>query len=175
MRKIVYYVATSLDGYIASPDLDISYFSGNESIEQYKQDLLHFDTVIMGRNTYEYGYRFGLQPGHLAYPHMKHYIFSNTLELAEKHEDLKILDMDIEHIHHLKNQEGTAIYLCGGGQLAGWLLEHNMIDVLKIKLNPMILGEGIRLFGPSTKNVRFDLTESVRFPDGLHIITFSVQ
>ena len=78
MRNIVYYVAVSLDGFIAGPDGDITGFvAGGSGIDQYLKDLKAFDTVIMGRKTYEFGYKFGLKPGEPAYPHTKHYIFSN--------------------------------------------------------------------------------------------------
>jgi dihydrofolate reductase len=62
-RKIVYYVASSLDGYISGINDDISGFvaTGN-GVERYLADLAEFDTVIMGKNTYEFGYKFGLQP-----------------------------------------------------------------------------------------------------------------
>lgn len=64
MRKITYYVAISLDGFIAGPDGDISGFvQQGEGVNQYLQDLQAFDTVIMGRKTYEFGYAYGLQPG----------------------------------------------------------------------------------------------------------------
>ena len=83
MRHIVYYVATSLDGYISGPKGDISGFNGtaeSDGIIKYFADLKNFDTVIMGRNTYEFGYKFGLKPGERAYPHMEHLIFSNSLQ-----------------------------------------------------------------------------------------------
>jgi dihydrofolate reductase len=57
MRKIIYYVACSLDGFIAGEQEDISGFvSGGNGVDKYLSDLAAFDTVIMGRNTYEFGY-----------------------------------------------------------------------------------------------------------------------
>jgi len=50
--------------------------------DKYQADLLNFGTVIMGRKTYKFGYQFGLEPGQPAYIHMKHYIFSENLEIA---------------------------------------------------------------------------------------------
>ncbi len=76
MKKIVYYVASSLDGYIAGINDDISTFiPDGKGVEKYLSDLQSFKTVIMGLRTYEFGYQFGLQPGQPAYPHMQHYIF----------------------------------------------------------------------------------------------------
>ncbi|MEQ9300481.1 MAG: hypothetical protein RIF33_18045 [Cyclobacteriaceae bacterium] len=63
MRSITYYVATSLDGYICGPDEDISGFVHKGSgVAEYLTDLKEFDTVIMGRKTYEFGYQYGLDP-----------------------------------------------------------------------------------------------------------------
>ena len=83
MPKIIYYVASSLDGFIAGPEDDISDFAaGGSGVDQYLSDLQNFKTVIMGRRTYEFGYQYGLKPGQPAYPHMEHFIFSSSLQLA---------------------------------------------------------------------------------------------
>jgi dihydrofolate reductase len=177
LRKIVYYVAASIDGFISGPDGDIRGFeavSKSDGIEKYLQDLKSFDTIIMGRKTYEFGYNYGLKPGKAAYPHMDHYIFSKTLQFDEADKRVKICDPDLDIIKDLKNGIGSDIYLCGGGEFAGWLLDHEMIDVLKIKLNPLVLGKGTRLFGPSTKQVKLDLTDSETYTYGLKIISYSI-
>lgn len=176
MRKITYYVATSLDGFIAGPGEDISGFvhSGN-GVDQYLQDLQSYDTVIMGRKTYEFGYAFGLQPGQPAYPHMQHYIFSDTLKFDKPHERVKVCSLDLEIIRQLKEGEGTDIYLCGGGVFAGWLLDNELIDTLKIKLNPLVLGQGVRLFGDSKKTCRLAVSGHQSYDGGLQIITYRID
>ena len=175
MRRIVYYVAISLDGYISGKDGDISGFTAQgDGVDQYLQDLQSYDTVIMGRNTYEFGYDFGLIPGQLAYPHMTHYVIASKLEFNDQHQNLHIIDPSLEEIDKIQQQSGTDIYLCGGGQLAGWLLDHQKIDILKIKLNPMLLGSGIRLFGSSETFYQLELLDSKRYQQGLQIITYKV-
>lgn len=172
MRKIIYYVATSVDGYITGPDDDVSRFTANgDGIKQYLADLKEFDTVIMGRKTYEFGYKFGLKPGQLAYPHMKHLIFSSTLKFENCEKGLEVKNLDISIIEELQKEEGSDIYLCGGGEFAGWLLEKEKIDILKIKLNPIILGDGIRIFGNSVKPVNLELVHTDQYDD-LQIITY---
>lgn len=176
MRKIIYYVATSVDGFISGPNDDISGFipDGN-GVDKYMNDLQSFDTVIMGRKTYEFGYKYGLKPGQAAYPHMKHYIFSNSLNFDSQNDKVKVCNLDLEIIKELKNKKGTDIYLCGGGEFAGWLLENRLIDILKIKLNPLILGAGVKLFGDSTKQYKLDLINSEKFDKGLRIITYNIN
>jgi len=176
MRKIVYYVASTLDGFIAAPDGSADKFIHEDSIvEYYQQDLANFDTTIMGRNTYEFGYRFGLKPGQRAYPHMRHYIFSNSLEFDDAENEVQVFDLDVKQIKKIKEEKGSDIYLCGGGIFAGWLLDFELIDTLKIKLNPLLLGEGIRLFGPSLKSVYLNLKESLDFENGFKILTYEIN
>ncbi len=175
MRKIVYYVACSLDGLIAGKDDDISRFiQSGEGVDQYLKELLDYDTVIMGRRTYEFGYKFGLGPGQPAYPQMQHYIFSNNLNLPDISSQVQVHPMDIEIVEKLKQEVGSDIYLCGGGEFAGWLLDHQLIDELKIKLNPLILGHGIRIFGLSGKTYQLILLETQTFSDGLQIVKYKL-
>ena len=176
MKNIIYYVATSVDGFIAGPNGDISGFvQQGEGVDQYLKDLQSFDTVIMGRKTYEFGYKFSLKPGQPAYPHMDHYIFSNSLTFDQQHQKVKVCKPDIEIVRKLKNGAGTDIYLCGGGEFAGWLLDNKLIDILKIKLNPLIMGQGVRLFGTSGKQHQLKLIESHKYEEGLEIITYNID
>lgn len=176
MAKIIYYVAISIDGFIAGPDDDASGFTAaGEGVARYLEDLKDFKTVIMGRRTYEFGYKYGLEPGQPAYAHMQHYIFSTTLKFENQSDQLTLCDLDLNLIKDLKETSKTDIYLCGGGRFAGWLLENEMIDVLKIKLNPLILGDGIRLFGPSQKPHQLKLKANEVYKDGLSIITYKVN
>jgi dihydrofolate reductase len=175
MRKIVYYVATSLDGFICGQNEDISQFVGEgNGVDQYLKDLSDYDTVIMGRNTYEFGYKFGLKPGQRAYPHMEHYIFSNTLKFDNPDSNVQVCPIELHEVEKLKNKSGTDIYLCGGGTFAGWLLDNDLIDTLKIKLNPIILGTGVRLFGNSSKILKLELTDSNKYEGGLQIMTYQI-
>ncbi len=176
MRRIVYYVATSVDGYICAEDGGTHMFPHHQdAIDLYFKDLKEFGTVIMGRRTYEAGYDYGLVPGQLAYPHMRHYIVSSSLHLPDKHENVSIIELDLEIIDQLKTDASTDIYLCGGGELAGWLLDRERIDVLKVKVNPILIGEGIRLFGDSTKNIQLEQTAFTNLKSGICFITYSLH
>ncbi len=176
MPKIVYYVASSLDGYIAGPNEDISLFVGEgDGVTQYLNDLKEFETVIMGRNTYEFGYKFGLRPGQPAYPHMSHHIFSNSLHFEEQHPQVHIEIPSLERVKEIRDHSPTDVYLCGGGLFAGWLLDHGLVDRLKLKINPIILGRGIPLFGGSKTSMGFELKDSTRYENGLQIATYDLK
>ncbi len=175
MRKIIYYVAISLDGFIAGKDDDISMFAmEGEGVDQYRYDLQAFDTVIMGRRTYEFGYQYGLKPGEPAYPHMEHYIFSNSLSLDCQNEQVRVVPRNLETVKKLKDEIGSEIYLCGGGTFAGWLLENGMIDEVKLKINPIILGEGIKLFEDCSSSKKLEVKYVQSFDNGYQIITCKV-
>lgn len=176
MRKIIYYVASSIDGYIAGQNGDVSGFIYDGSgVQQYLKDLEAFDTVIMGRKTYEFGYQFGMKPGQPAYPNKRHLIFSNSLSFEEQDSSVKVCKLDIAEIEALKSEAGTDIYLCGGGELAGWLLAHQQVDVLKIKLNPLVLGQGTRLFGECQTAYKAELVDSQVYEKGIQIMTFHLR
>jgi dihydrofolate reductase len=176
MKKIVYYVASSLDGFICGPNEDISGFvSSGSGVEKYLADLGNFDTVIMGRNTYEFGYRFGLQPGQPAYPHMRHYIFSNTLKFEKSHPLVDVKKIDLHEIERIQRQAGSDIYLCGGGQFAGWLLDNKKVGTLILKLNPLILGEGVKIFKSSKQCYKVELINTEVFENGLQIMSFDIK
>ena len=174
MRRIVYYVAMSLDGYIAGHDEDISGFiPSGPGVDRYLEDLQQFKTVIMGRKTYEFGYSFGLKPGVAPYPWMKNIVFSTWLYFDQKSE-VEIASLDLDKINQIRRESETDIYLCGGGDLAMWLLENRQVDLIKVKLNPLILGKGIRLFGDNQNQFKCEFVEQESFEDGLQIITYKV-
>lgn len=173
MKKIIYYVACSLDGYIAGKNDDVSKFiMQGDGVEKYQSDLANFKTVIMGRKTYEFGFQYGLVPGQPAYPNMEHHIFSNTLKIDKLSAAVKIEKLSVDRVKEIQQKAKTDIYLCGGGELAGWLLDKGLIDQLKLKLNPVVLGSGTKLFGTSTTHERWELIDQESFADGLQILTY---
>lgn len=175
MRKVVYDVATTSDGFIARVDGGVpGFLFHGDHVTEYLARVAAYDTILMGRATYEWSYNQGLQPGKRAYPHLRHYIFSKTLEFGADAE-VDIVSSDAAAaVAVLKAEPGGAIYLCGGGALAGFLLEHELIDELVLKVNPVLYGEGVRLFGASTKQVRLALRESKPYESGVVLASYSV-
>lgn len=147
MKKVIYYVATSIDGFIATKEDEISGFVHDEKfVSYYYEQLNQFNTVIMGKNTYEFGYQFGLKPGEKAYQHMDHYIFSKSIELPAESKVYKVTDEWTNKVKELKKSSSSDIYLCGGSQFAGFLAKEHLIDQVWIKLNPFLMGAGKPLF-----------------------------
>jgi len=148
MRKIDYHIAITLDGFISHQDGSIDgLLMEGEHADDFVQSLGEYDTVLMGRKTYEFGFQFGLEVGQAAYPNMKHYIFSQSLDFESSDEVSLVKSNALEKIKQLKRKNGKDIWLCGGGELAGFLLENELIDTLTVKVNPIVFGSGRPLFG----------------------------
>ena len=169
MRGICYHVAVTLDGFIARPDGSTEGFpEDGDHVEDYTSALADYDTVIMGRNTYEFGYAFGLKPGERAYPHMEHWIFSKSIDVTPKDGVNVVRKYCLETIDELRAMEGSDIYLCGGSVLAGWLLSEGKIDRMILKLNPVTFGEGLPLFSGQTSHLeKFDLLSTKPYENGV--------
>ena len=168
MRNIIYDVAVSLDGFIAAKGGDASAFpqTGNHA-DAYSERLQTYDAVIMGRKTYEYGYDFGLRPGARAYPEMAHYIFSKSLVLPGSPDVQAVRNNWLGQIDALKAGTGGSIYLCGGGIFAGFLLQNGRVDLLRLKVAPLVLGSGIKLFEGLTKPVATRVITSRSYENGV--------
>jgi dihydrofolate reductase len=176
MRKIVYDVAVTLDGFVSHEDGSIDGFlPEGEHVADYLARLARYDTVVMGRKTYEWGYPYGVVPGKRAYAHMRHFIFSRTLRVGPGAE-VEVVDRDWEgRVQALKEEDGTDIYLCGGGAFAGSLLDRGLIDRVVVKLNPVVFGHGVRLFGGSTRKVGLELTASHAYSNGVLLLRYDVK
>jgi dihydrofolate reductase len=177
MRRIIYHVASTLDGYIAHNDgTTQGFLEEGEHVSDYLEGLKDYDTVIMGRHTYEYGYSYGLQPGQPAYPHMMHYIFSRSLHFAQPHEQVQVVSNNpINFLAELRETVGSPIYLCGGGQFAGFLLGHRLIDEVKVKLNPVLFGEGIKLFEGCEETYRLRELNTIAYKGGVFLLNYEID
>lgn len=182
MRKLIYHVATTLDGFIAHPDGSTTGFlEKGEHVSDYLHSLHDYDAVVMGRKTYEFGYNYGLKAGQPAYPHMMHYICSKSLSFNQQHKQVKIVrEGVVDFVRDLKQTIGSPIigspiYLCGGGEFAGLMLRHRLIDELKIKLNPVYFGEGISLFGDCPVNHRLEPLNHLAYESGVHLLHYELN
>lgn len=186
MRTLTYYVAASLDGYIAGPDHQIDGFDVGPDLighigEHYPETLpgparealgltgapnRRFDTVLMSRHTYELGLAQGLTS---PYGHLDQVVFSSGLDpdLVSGPDPGSVsgLDPAVEItaddptvvVEKLKAADGLGLWLCGGGRLAGALLDQ--IDELVVKRSPVILGAGRPLIDGAYGARAFELVD----------------
>ena len=173
MRKVVYLVASSLDGKIAKEDGGFDCFPmEGEHVTEYLTSLKDFDDVLMGRNTYEVGTKVGLTN---PYPSMRGHVFSQSMEKSPDANVRLVKDDAAEYVRTLKNQPGRDIYLCGGGALAARLLEEKLIDELAIKLNPLLIGPGIPLFTKVKEPLLLKLISSKVYDSGVLLLRYQVN
>jgi len=161
MRKIVFYGAISLDGYLSDNNDGLQWLfetdlAGVSTYEAFEEQV---DTVVMGRVTYEEAKRIdGDAP---FYPGKEKIIFSRTQKETNKEE--KIVSGDIVEIFKsLREQPGKLIWVVGGGNIIKPLLEANLIDEYWIQIAPVLLGKGKRLFEEGDYNYRLDFIETTQ-------------
>ncbi|CAM05764.1 dihydrofolate reductase [Saccharopolyspora erythraea NRRL 2338] len=191
MRKLTYLVAATLDGFIAGPDAtdptgsgiftmegdhmaalldeypDIVPVQAREALGLASTPNKHFDTVVEGRVSYEGGLAAGIPN---AYPHLRHLVFTRTMTESPD-PGVEIVSSDpVEVVRELKREAGQGIWLVGGGSLAAALRPE--IDELVIKLHPVTVGNGIRMFEGDFDPAQFRLTRSQTFESGVLHLTY---
>ena len=149
MRKVILYIAMSLDGFIADSLGGVQWLEDQApdagEAESYSQLMQNIDTVLMGWNTYHQVIT-ELSPGQWPYQGMTSYVFTrqkmpSTSEVRFVAQDPAIL------VEQLRREEGKDIWICGGANLAQQLIWEDAIDIFHLTLIPTILGSGVRLFG----------------------------
>ena len=173
MTDLVYYVASTLDGFIASPDGSFDKFLwDDEVVNDFFASYAWFDSVLMGRKTYDVAYKQGITN---PYPDLKTYVVSRSLEASPDPNVTVVRDNVEELAKSLKAENDKPVWLCGGGNLAAQLFNAQLIDKLIIKLNPLILGEGIPLFTGAVKSANLDLTETKAYDCGISVRHYTVN
>jgi dihydrofolate reductase len=165
-RKLVLYIAMSLDGYIATPEGNLDFLS---MVEQEGQDYGYqdftntIDTIIIGRKSYDKVPSMGF-----AYPHADKdvYIISRTQHPPVG--NFKYYTGDLaELVTSLKSKPGRHIYCDGGAEIVTELLQHKLIDEFVISIIPILLGDGIRLFKDGRPEQKLKLLFVKQFEKGL--------
>ncbi|MFE2461500.1 dihydrofolate reductase family protein [Streptomyces sp. NPDC059402] len=189
MRKLVYYVAVTLDGRIAGPGGEYDFFpAGDERQAAAYTAWTHrmypetvptamraavgltdvpnrsFDTVLMGLGSYRPALDAGITS---PYAHLRQYVVSSTLRPDVDPAVTVVPDDPLGLVRELKREEGEGlgIWLCGGGKLAGALLPE--IDELVIKSYPVVVGTGVPLVDGVFDPTLFDVAERTAFPQGV--------
>lgn len=176
MRTLTYYVAASLDGFIAGPEHEVDGFPvgpdlighiaehypetlpgpAREALGLVKTSNRRFDTVLMGRHTYEVGLRQGLTN---PYGYLDQVVFSSGLDPDLDPAVTITGDDPTVVVEKLKSAEGGGLWLCGGGRLAGVLIDQ--IDELVIKRSPVVFGAGRPVIDGGYGVRAFELVERI--------------
>lgn len=200
MRRLVYFVACTADGFIAREDGSADFFpmTGDhllhiaahfpDTIPGHARELMGvsgeraqsgggdrsavgaaFDTVLMGRRTYEVGTAVGVTS---PYPHLEQYVVSRSLEASPDPDVRLVSGGPVELVRELKRRSGLDIWLCGGASLASALYDE--IDEVILKINPVLLGSGMPLFAGARGVRSLELTAHQAFAGGVAIHRYRV-
>jgi dihydrofolate reductase len=165
-KKLILYIAMSLDGYIARPDGDLDWLSSVERPGEdygYADFVRTVDTVIMGRKTYDKVLSFGIP-----FPHSDRECYIITRQERPPEGNVVFYAGSLpELINELKNKPGGNIYCDGGAELVHALRRDNLIDTCVVSIIPVLLGAGIRLFQDGSPENALQLVESKAFESGL--------
>lgn len=188
MRRLTYYIAVTVDGRIAGPGDEFDFYPQPEDytawmLEEYPDTIpshgrahlgiadrpnRHFDTVVMGRRTYEPGLRAGVTS---PYAHLRQYVVSTTQEELDP-EVTVVRDDPVGLVRRLKAEASPLdIYLAGGARLAGAVLPE--IDRFVVKLYPVIAGDGHPMVDGAAFDPReLELTDVRTFAGGNVVLTY---
>lgn len=165
MRKVVLFIAMSLDGYIADCDGGVAWLEGqgqdDENIDTYAEFVKSVDTVIMGWNTYHQIVT-ELSPNEWVYDDLTTYVVTHRKETSS--DKIRFVDMNpVALINQLKMEEGKDIWICGGAHLIRQVLSAHLIDCFDITIIPTLLGFGIRLFENGNEEIKLKLVKTLSY------------
>lgn len=174
MKKIILYIAASLDGRIAEPDGGLEWLTEFPNPEKtdygYKDLLASVDTVIMGGNTYRELLNMDVI---WPYKQQKSYVVTRGWTEKATDENVQFITEDvIKTISALRNEHGKDIWLVGGGELTAMLLAVDLVDEIQICYIPVILGKGIPLFPEQPKGSQWKLTNSKSYKSGVLLVEY---
>jgi dihydrofolate reductase len=154
VRRIRYWVAMSVDGFIAAPNGEYDWIVKDPEID-FGAAFKEFDTALLGRRTFELVMQHGGTNTMLG---MKVYVFSRTLRHEDYPDVTMVADKAKKTMTALKKEAGKDIWLMGGGELFRSLLSVGVVDRVEVKVIPLLLGGGIPLLPCPAKQAGLKLT-----------------
>jgi dihydrofolate reductase len=175
-RKIIVYISTSADGYIARPDGDVSWLDrrrppGNYGIANFFRSI---DTILWGRKTFEPALKMGEAAASLG-PKAKNYVFSRRPPPETGRAEVEFVNEPIgTFAKRLRRQPGKHIWIMGGAGLIASFVDAGEIDEFIINVIPLFIGDGIPLVEPRHRLVPLKLRSTRRFADGVVRLHYQV-
>jgi len=178
MRKIIVYIATSTDGYIARRNgsvdwLDRPPIKGNYGMGEFYRSI---DTVLWGRKTYDMalGFKADGKAGTESDSKVKNYVFSRRPPRKPVAGAEFVKEPISEFAQRLRSLAGKDIWMMGGAGIIASFLDAGEIDEFIIHVIPTFIGEGIPLVAPGQRTVALKLLSTKKFSDGVVRLHYSV-
>jgi dihydrofolate reductase len=179
-RKVIVYIATSADGYIARPDGDVDWLNRRPDTVDYGMRAFYttIDTILWGRRTYDWllnyykkkGKKTGMFDRKLA-----NYVFSRKPPRRGAPGVEFVSEPVKAFAQRLRGTPGKHIWMMGGGGLIASFLDAGEIDEFDIHVIPVFIGEGIPLVAPRHRDVSLRLLSSRKYPDGVVRLRYEVM
>jgi len=176
-RKIIVYIATSADGFIARKDgavdwLDRPRVKGDYGIGKFYQSI---DTILWGRKTAGLAKEMGGDFGEFD-KNIKNYVFTRTLAKSKQPAGIEFVNEPIKKFaKRLRAAKGKDIWMMGGAGLIASFLDAGEIDEFIIHVIPTFIGEGIPLVAPRNRTVPLKLLSTKKFSDGVVRLHYEVE
>jgi dihydrofolate reductase len=170
MREVCYFVACSLDGFIAGPDASIDWLftDGDYGYADFYREV---DCLLVGRQTFETALSFGEYP----YAGKRVCVFTRGGFRSPVTEAEVVQADPASFVASLKQFPGGRIWLVGGGELAGALAQARLVDELVVSVHPVTLGRGVPLFQPHDGRGHWEVTRTLGYPTGLVQTTYRLR
>jgi len=184
MRKVIFFMLTSLDGYFEGPDRDINWHNVDDEFNEFaEQQTAEFGALVFGRVTYELmaGYWpteaakrddpiiAGLMNG------LPKIVFSKTLKKVDWDNTTLVKDNFVQATSKLKQEAGKDIAIFGSSDLAVTFIEYGLIDEFRIMVNPIVLGEGKTLFRGIKSELNLKLIKTRTFKSGNVLLYYEIR
>lgn len=167
MSKVIIYIATSLNGYIAGKNDDLSWLEAFNSENEdygYSEFIENVGTVIMGARTYEQS----LQHPERRIAGIKNYVLSSKSMTVPQGIDAAFYNGDLAAlVTKIKKENAQDIFVVGGGQVISSFLNASLVDELLQFVAPVILKEGIAMYSKIDKEICLQLSETTRYETGM--------
>jgi dihydrofolate reductase len=179
-RKIIVYIATSADGYIARPDGDVEWLNRRPSNIDYGMRAFYrtIDTILWGRKTYDWALKYSRKhrvKGGMFDQKVANYVFSRKPP-KKAAEGVEFVSEPVKAFaRRLRAIPGKHIWMMGGGELIASFLDAGQIDEFDIHIIPTLIGKGIPLIAPRHRDIELHLRSVRKYADGSVRLRYEVR